>query len=153
LENQNFSEGLLFPQSGCDKLEKDQPVIRIENNMKTIELGIPESPSSVVRLKYCDTFGSKLRGLMFTKQLAPDTGIIIVEDRESRLNAAIHMLFMNYDITVLWLDSDLVVVDKTLAKKWIPIYVPKQKAKYIVELHVSKFSDYEIGQHLILSEM
>jgi uncharacterized membrane protein (UPF0127 family) len=121
--------------------------------MKTVELGNPKSPSSTIKLKYCDTFGSKLRGLMLTKELDPDRGIIIVEVRESRMNTAIHMLFMNFDITVLWLDKDLVIVDKVLAKKWMPIYMPKQRAKYVVELHASNYGDYTVGQQLILSEL
>ncbi len=121
--------------------------------MKTIELKNPENSSSVVTLKYCDTFGSKLRGLMFTKGLDPDRGIIIVEDRESRLNTAIHMFFMNFDITVLWLNENLFIVDKVLAKKWMPMYLPKQRAKYVVELHSSKFGDYAVGQQLLVNEL
>lgn len=121
--------------------------------MKTVELKDPVVPSKVVRLNYCETFGSKLRGLMFTKALDPDRGIILVEDRESRLNTAIHMFFMNFDITVLWLDKDLIIVDKVLAKKWRPLYMPEKRAKYVVELHMSKFDDFEVGQQLQMREL
>lgn len=121
--------------------------------MKTVELTKSESPSTIVIVKYCDTFGSKLLGLMFTKELDPDRGIIIAEGRASRLNTAIHMFFMNYDITVLWLDEDLVIIDKVLAKKWMPMYLPNQPAKYVVELHESRFGDYVVGQKLLLNEI
>jgi len=116
--------------------------------MKWVNLKKKSSPSNAVTLKYCDTFFSKLLGLMFSKALAEDCGLILVEKNESRLNTSIHMLFMNYDITVLWLDSQKVVVDKVLAKKWHLFYCPQKPAKYVVELHSSKFSDYELGDQL-----
>lgn len=87
---------------------------------------------------------------MFSRELKPDYGLIIVENNESRINTAIHMMFMNYDITVLWLDKNMVIVDKVLAKKWIPFYSSKIPAQYIVELHQSKFSEYSIGEPLIM---
>jgi len=118
--------------------------------MNTVKLSKSSSPLKVVNLKYCYTFGSKLIGLMFSKELKPDHGIILVEEKESRINTSIHMMFMNYDLTVLWLDKELVIVDKVLARKWVPFYFPKKPAKYVVELHPSKFADYSIGEKLIL---
>jgi uncharacterized membrane protein (UPF0127 family) len=88
---------------------------------------------------------------MFSKELDLDRGIILVDREESRLNSSIHMLFMNFDILVLWLDKNLVVVDKVLAKKWKPAYLPKLPAQYILELHRSKFADFLVGDQLILS--
>jgi uncharacterized membrane protein (UPF0127 family) len=123
-------------------------IMRRCQTMKWVNLKKKSSPSNAVTLKYCDTFFSKLLGLMFSKALKKDSGLILVEKNESRLNTSIHMLFMNYDITVLWLDSQRVVVDKVLAKRWRPFYWPKQPAKYVVELHSSKFSDYELGDQL-----
>jgi uncharacterized membrane protein (UPF0127 family) len=87
---------------------------------------------------------------MFLKELKPDHGIILVENNETRINTTIHMLFMNYDLTVLWLDKQMVIIDKVLAKKWVPIYYSKKPAQYVVELHHSKFSEYSIGDKLIL---
>jgi uncharacterized membrane protein (UPF0127 family) len=118
--------------------------------MKIVKIRKSLSPFVVVNVKYCDTFWSKFIGLMFSRELKPDYGVILVENNETRINTAIHMMFVNYDITVLWLDKQMVIVDKVLAKKWAPIYVPKKPAQYIVELHQSKFSEYSIGEKLIL---
>lgn len=85
---------------------------------------------------------------MFTKQIDIDGGIIIAEKKESTALTTIHMMFMNFDITVLWLDNAMVVVDKVLAKKWVPVYSPKKPAQYVVELHSSKFSEYSVGDKL-----
>lgn len=117
-----------------------------------IRLRKVSSPKTDFTVKYCDTFFSKLKGLMFSKGLQQDHGIILVENTPSRLNTAIHMLFMNYDITVLWLDKELVVVDKILAKKWHPMYLPQEPAQYVVELHQDRFPEFEVGEQLILSE-
>lgn len=121
--------------------------------MKKIKIINSSSPSSEVIVKVCDTFLSRFRGLMFSKELDPDYGIIIVEEKESRINASIHMMFVKQDITVLWLNKHKEIVDKVLAKKWSPVYIPRERAQYILELHQSKFKDYEIGDQLVLSDI
>lgn len=110
------------------------------------------SPTSTLQVKVCDTFLSKLIGLMFSREIKPDYGILLVENRASRINSSIHMLFMNYDITALWLDKDMVIIDKALARKWAPFYMPKQPAQYVLELHPSKFTEYSIGDQLIIAQ-
>ena len=118
-------------------------------NLKIVKLSKSSSPFLVVNVKYCDTFFSKLKGLMFSRELKPEKGIIIVEKNESRMNTAIHMMFMNYDITALWLDKNMVIIDKVLAKKWVPYYSSKKPAQFVVELHKSRFSEYSIGDELV----
>ena len=115
---------------------------------KIVKIRTFSSPNTVVDVKYCDTFLSKFIGLMFSRELKPDQGLIIVEKSESRINTAIHMMFMNYDITVLWLDKNMAIVDKALARKWVPFYSSKKPAQYVIELHKSKFSEYSIGNKL-----
>jgi len=116
--------------------------------LKTVRISKNTEPFENVDVKYCDTFLSKFLGLMFAKELDRNGGIILVDHEESRINTSIHMLFMNFDITVLWLDKNLVVVDKVLAKKWKPAYLPKLPAQYVLELHQSKFSEFSIGDQL-----
>jgi hypothetical protein len=90
---------------------------------------------------------------MLSKELDPDYGIIIVEEKESRINTSIHMMFMKQDITVLWLNKQMEIVDKVLAKKWSPIYIPSKPAKYVLELHQSKYKEYEVGDQLIFADI
>ena len=118
--------------------------------MKKVKVHKVSSQDEVLNLKVCDTFFSKFRGLMLAKGLPQDGGIMIVEEGESKVNTSIHMMFMNYDITVLWLDSKMVVVDKVLAKCWKLYYGPKAPAQYILEIHASRFNDFEIGDQLIV---
>ena len=120
--------------------------------MKVVKLSTLSSPESILEVKYCDTFASKLIGLMFSRELGLNSGIILVENSETRINTSIHMMFMNFDLTVLWLDRDLVVVDKVLAKRWVPIYFPKNRAQYVVELHSNQIANFSIGDQLLLTD-
>jgi uncharacterized membrane protein (UPF0127 family) len=94
---------------------------------------------------YGDTFLSKLRGLMFRSRLDLNDGLLLVEKRNSRLDTSIHMFFVPFDLAVFWINSDLVVVDKVIAKSWRPAYMSRADAQYTLELHPDRFGDYEIG--------
>lgn len=94
---------------------------------------------------YCDTFLCKLRGLMFRPRLDPDDGLLLVEKRDSRLDTSIHMFFVPFDLAVFWINSDMMVVDKVIAKSWKPAYSPKSAAKFTLEIHPDRWGDYEIG--------
>jgi len=85
---------------------------------------------------------------MFVPALEKNTGIILVEKSESKLNTAIHMLFMNFDITTVWIDSANKVVDICLAKKWHLSYFPKEPAQYVLETHADHLQDFHIGDQI-----
>jgi uncharacterized membrane protein (UPF0127 family) len=97
------------------------------------------------RIKYCDTFLTQLRGLTFRSRLARDEGLLLVGMRDSRLESSIHMLFVSFDLAVFWINSDMKVTDKIIARSWRPAYFSKQPAKYVLELHSDRWEDYEIG--------
>ncbi len=97
------------------------------------------------RVQYADEFMSKLRGLMFRPRLEPDFGLLLVGDKDSRLDSSIHMFFVSFDLAVFWINSDMQIVDKVIAKSWKPAYFPKADAKYTLEIHPNRFADYEIG--------
>lgn len=97
------------------------------------------------RVQYGDSFLTKLRGLMFRSRLEPDFGLLLVEKQDSRLNTSIHMFFVSFDLAVFWINAEMTVVDKVLAKSWKPAYFPKADAKYTLEIHPNRFGDYEIG--------
>lgn len=82
---------------------------------------------------------------MFRPRLNPDEGLLLVEKRDSRLEASIHMLFVPFDLAVFWINSEMKVVDKVIAKSWQPAYIPKEHARYILEIHPERWEDYGIG--------
>ncbi|MBI2975626.1 MAG: DUF192 domain-containing protein [Chloroflexi bacterium] len=87
----------------------------------------------LTRVKWCDSFLCRLRGLTLRGPLADGEGLVLVERRESRLDTAIHMFFVNFPIAVVWLDARYRVVDTCVALPWRPIYVPKAPAQYVLE--------------------
>jgi uncharacterized membrane protein (UPF0127 family) len=99
-----------------------------------------------LRIKYCDTFLTQLRGLTFRDRLPRDEGLLLVGKRDSRLDSSIHMLFVPFDLSVIWINSAMQVVDKILAKSWRPAYFPKQPATYVLEIHPERWGDFEIGE-------
>lgn len=82
---------------------------------------------------------------MFHSRLSPDDGLLLVEKRDSRLETSIHMFFVSFDLAVFWINSEMIVVDKVIAKSWRPAYFPKADARYTLELHPDRWENYEIG--------
>ena len=111
--------------------------ITIENKNRSI--------GEALRVKYCDTFLTQLRGFTFRSHLAREEGLLLVGTRDSRLESSIHMFFVSFDLSVIWINSAMQVVDKVLAKSWRPAYFPKRPARYVLEIHPERWSDFEIG--------
>jgi uncharacterized membrane protein (UPF0127 family) len=111
--------------------------IQIQNQSRALK-----QPLSV---GYCESFFCRLRGLTFRRRLEPYEGLILVQGRESRLDAAIHMLTVFMDLAVVWINADRTVVDAVHAKAWHLAYIPKRPAKYVLEIHPNRITDFEIG--------
>lgn len=90
---------------------------------------------------------------MFRKSLGEHEGILLVQPRSDRVDSAIHMFFMNFDIAVIWADPDLRVVDIQYARRWRPYYAPKKAAKYVLETHPNRLKDYQIGDQLVCKDV
>ena len=119
------------------QVSKMAKFISIENKNRSI--------GRELRIKFCDTFLTQLRGLTFRARLARDEGLILAGKRDSRLDSSIHMLFVSFDLTVVWINSDMQVVDKILAKSWRPAYFSKAPAKYVLEIHPDRWENFVIG--------
>ncbi len=100
-----------------------------------------------LRVRPCETFRCRLRGLMFRRALAEDEGLFFVEAQSGRLATAIHMFFVPFPIGVLWLDEEGRVVDKVIARPW-RIYVPKAAARFYLEGPPALVSWVEEGTRL-----
>jgi uncharacterized membrane protein (UPF0127 family) len=100
------------------------------------------------KLKLCDTFWTRFRGLMLAAPLAEDEGLLFVFERENRMDSAIHMMFMRFSIAAVWLDGQGTVVDKVLAKPWRLMYAPAKPARYVIEAHPALLDRVMIGDRL-----
>ncbi len=107
----------------------------------------------VERARWCDTFTNKLRGFMLRRELATGEGLILVENRESRLNTAIHMLFVFFSLGVLWVDDGGRVVDSVVAQPWRLSYTPQAPARYVIEGHPQIIDHVAIGDYVRFIEI
>jgi uncharacterized membrane protein (UPF0127 family) len=122
--------------------------------MRRLEIQNETHPlSQPLRAAYCDSFLNRLKGLMFRKQLLPNEGILLVENSESRINSAIHMFFMNFDIAAVWVNTKGTVVDVKLARKWHPYYSPAAPARFTIETRPEYISLFKIGDQLAFHDV
>jgi uncharacterized membrane protein (UPF0127 family) len=99
-------------------------------------------------VRYCERFLCRFLGLMFKTRLDPGEGLLLVDAKASRVNAGIHMLGMFIDLSIIWLDGDLKVVDKALARRWVSLIIPRFPARYVIECAVSRYEEFSIGDQL-----
>ncbi|HET91143.1 MAG TPA: hypothetical protein ENN99_10455 [Chloroflexi bacterium] len=104
------------------------------------------------RVHRCTSFLCRLRGLTFRKGLATDEGLLLVGQRDSRTETAIHMFFVFFPIAAIWLDSQGQVVDAQLARPFRPLYVPCAPAKDILEGPPGLLHHVQAGDRLCFGE-
>ncbi len=102
-----------------------------------------------IRAGYCASFLCRLKGLMFHKNLEPQEGLLLVQSKDSRMDSSIHMLFVGFDLGVVWINESRVVVDTVLAKSWRPAYFPQDPARYVLEIRPERLEDFRVGDKVV----
>lgn len=103
---------------------------------------------SPIQARYCSSFLCRLRGLTFRRSLPSGDGLLLVQNRDSRVDSSIHMLFVWFDLAVVWINNTQQVVDVRLARRWRPAYIPARPARYVLELSSEHLDDFYIGDQL-----
>jgi len=62
------------------------------------------------------------------------------------------MLGVWFDLSIVWINAGLVVVDKVLARRWRPAYFPQKPAMYILEIHAERWDDFRVGDQVWLKD-
>lgn len=117
-------------------------------NTTVIVRNLSRTLPAPARVRDCRSFFCRLRGLMFRRRLGRDDGLLLVQPRQNRTDAAIHMLFVPFDLAVIWIDDAGLVVDRVLARAWRPAYIPRAPARYTLEIHPSRFDEYQVGDRV-----
>ena len=94
--------------------------------------------------KLCNTFFSKLKGLMFSSR----QNLVFVFKKE--IYVELHMLFVWFRIDVVLLDKDKKVVELKENFKPFTFFRSKNRANYVLELNSGKInqSNIEIGDKI-----
>ena len=98
--------------------------------------------------RWCASYLSRLRGLMFRRELGEGEALVLVEAADSRAATAIHMFFVPFAIAAVWIDSRGRVVDKALARPWRPFYGPRAPARYVLEAAPEFLDKVAIGDEV-----
>jgi uncharacterized membrane protein (UPF0127 family) len=104
------------------------------------------------RVRWCASYLSRLRGLMFRAGLAEGEALVLVEAADSRTTTSIHMFFVPFAIATIWIDSRGRVVDKTRAEPWRPFYAPRTPARYVLETAPEFLDKVAIGDELVFED-
>jgi hypothetical protein len=105
------------------------------------------------RVRWCDSFFCRLRGLMFRRALAPGEALLIVEGGDSRMNTSIHMFFVPFPIATVWINDAGRVVDKVEALPWRPFYAPRAPARYILETDPQLLKQVTLGEDWLFEDV
>ena len=103
--------------------------------------------------RWGDSYFSRLRGLMFRSTLNAGEALIMVEARDSRTTASIHMFFVPFAIAVIWINNAGRVVDKVLARPWRPFYAPREPARYTLETHPDFLDQVVVGDEIVFETL
>jgi uncharacterized membrane protein (UPF0127 family) len=103
-----------------------------------------------IQARYCASFACRLRGLTFRRNLPPGQGLLLVQGRDSRMDSSIHMLFVWFDLGIIWINNAQHVVDVRLARRWRPAYLPASPARYVLELSPDRLGDFNVGDQIRL---
>jgi len=103
----------------------------------------------LLKARWCASFGCRLRGLTFRRNLPGNEGLLLVESRESVTATGIHMMAVFMELGVAWLDSEYNVVDVVCAKPW-RMYLPAAPARYILEGTPALLERVRVGDQLEL---
>ena len=117
--------------------------------MRTRQIHHVESGEILIpAAKWCDSFGTKLRGFTFRRELGPQDGLVLVEAKDNRVNTAIHMLFVFFDLGVIWVNDAGEVVETVVAQPWRLSYVPSAPARYVIEGQPALTNRVKVGDHI-----
>lgn len=117
--------------------------------LKTVTITNLSKPGSAgVRAGYCSSFMCRLRGLMFRRTMDIESSLLLVQGKDSVLDSGIHMMFVWFDLVVVWFTNDGEVVDVRLAKAWAPAILPRKAARYVLELPANHLEDFQIGDRV-----
>jgi len=108
----------------------------------------PNTPP--IQARYCSSFACRLRGLTFRRSLTSGEGLLLVQRRDSRMDASIHMLFVWIDLGIIWINNAQQVVDVRLARRWRPAYLPARPARFVLELSPERMKEFNVGDQLSL---
>ncbi len=86
-------------------------------------------------------------------RVSAEADLVLVEGAESRAATSIHMFFVPFPISVIWINTAGRVVDKALALPWRPFYAPRAPARYTLEAEPALLERVAIDDELDFADV
>ena len=104
---------------------------------------LKEGDRKISDIQIADSFSSRLRGLMFKKEIEYPLLFEIPQNRKSRYESSIHSCFMRFELILVFIDKNNIIFEIAELKPW-RWHVPKKSAKYIIEFDKNQFNDVDL---------
>jgi len=98
--------------------------------------------------RWCHSRLCRLLGLQFRRRLKPNEALLLVMAKDSIAQTSIHMFFVFFPITAVWVNSAGKVTHKQLAKPWRPYYASPEPAQYVLEISPSFLKKIKVGDEV-----
>ncbi len=98
--------------------------------------------------RWCHSRLCRLLGLQFRRRLKPNEALLLVMAKDSIAQTSIHMFFVFFPITAVWINSAGKVTHKQLAKPWRPYYASPEPAQYVLEISPSFLKKIKVGDEV-----
>lgn len=96
-----------------------------------------------IKVEVADEASEMMQGLMYREELCADCGMMFVFPKD--VEQSFWMKNTLIPLDMIFIDSDFIVVDVLSAAPCTedpcPHYVPKEKAKYVLEVNQGRFKD------------
>jgi uncharacterized membrane protein (UPF0127 family) len=99
-------------------------------------------------VRWCSSHLCRLRGLQFHRSLKPGEGLILAKSKDTIKASSIHMFFVFFPITAVWINGEGIVTNAELAKPWRPYYASPLPARYVLETTPDFLERIMVGMRL-----
>ena len=120
----------------------------ITRNYNKILIKVEKNQQTICNCYLADSFFKRFKGLMLAQPLKGSEGLFLTKTN------SIHMFFMKYEIDVIFLDKDNIVIDTIISMKRRRVSKIYKNCKNVIELKANTLLELDItvGDKLILTE-
>ncbi|MEX0668485.1 MAG: DUF192 domain-containing protein [Candidatus Saccharimonadales bacterium] len=121
-------------------------VLPLNQSNNVSDVSLVEFDSVTVEVEIADTAESRSQGLSGRESLSDKEGMLFVFDQPGI--HGFHMLDMNFAIDIIWIDSNLEVVDIThnlLPASYPEVITSPEPVKYVLEVNAGFTNQHDIS--------
>lgn len=113
--------------------------------MKIAKL-LHENKVILSEMKYATSTYEISKGLMFSgkKKISKGMCLVMPSSKDVKFGASVTMMFCFSSMEIIFVNSNMQVVDKVILKPWKMSYTPKKECRYVIESTIGTFKNINI---------